>query len=47
MTSTALPLIQMMLLTTVIGLTMFFAGTKKKRLQWRTGPRERRRRDRH
>jgi hypothetical protein len=35
-----------MLLTTGIGLTMFFAGAKKHRLQWRTGPRERRRRNR-
>jgi len=33
-----------LLVTTGAGLTMFFAGMKKRRLRWRTEPRERRRR---
>jgi hypothetical protein len=39
-------LVNLMLVTSGAGLTMLFAGTKKRRLQWRTGPRERRRRNR-
>jgi len=35
-----------LLVTTGAGLTMFFAGAKKRRLQWRTAPRERRNRRR-
>lgn len=34
----------LMLVTTGAGLTMFFAGIKKRHLQWRTEPREHRRR---
>jgi hypothetical protein len=45
-TPTSFQLIDLMLLTTGAGLTMFFAGAKKRRLQWRVGPRERRRRNR-
>jgi hypothetical protein len=35
-----------MLVTTTVGLTMLFSGVKKRRLRWRTAPRERRRRPR-
>jgi hypothetical protein len=34
----------LMLVTTGVGLTMFFAGIKKRQLRWRTHPREHRRR---
>ena len=37
-------LLTLMLVTTGAGLTMFFGGVKKRRLRWRTEPRERRRR---
>jgi hypothetical protein len=37
----------LMLVTTCAGVTMLLAGMKKRRLRWRTDPRERRRRDRH
>lgn len=37
-------LVALMLVTTGAGLTMFFGGVKKRRLRWRTEPRERRRR---
>jgi hypothetical protein len=37
-------LVTMMLVTTTVGLTMLFSGVKKRRLRWRTEPRERRRR---
>ncbi|HZO97917.1 MAG TPA: hypothetical protein VFB42_11140 [Gaiellaceae bacterium] len=43
MSGNALQLANLMLVTTSAGLTMLFAGTKKRRLRWRTGPRERRR----
>jgi hypothetical protein len=33
-----------MLVTTSVGLTMLFGGIKKRRLRWRTEPRERHRR---
>jgi len=39
-------LVMLMLVTTGAGLTMFFGGVKKRRLRWRTEPRERRRRNR-
>jgi len=39
-------LVTLMLVTTAAGLTMLFGGIKKRRLQWRTEPRERRWRDR-
>jgi hypothetical protein len=39
-------LVTLMLLTTSAGLTMLLTGLKKRRLQWRTHPRERRRRNR-
>jgi hypothetical protein len=34
------------LVTAAAGLTMLYAGVKKRRLRWRTEPRERRRRNR-
>src|SRR5262249_34813853 len=37
-------LMTIMLVTTTVGLTMLFSGVKKRRLRWRTEPRERRRR---
>jgi hypothetical protein len=43
-TSNSFPLLSFMLVTTSAGLTMLFAGTKKRRLRWRSEPRERRRR---
>ena len=39
-------LVTLMLVTTSAGLTMLFTGVKKRRLRWRTEPRERRRRHR-
>ena len=39
-------LVMLMLVTTGAGLTMLYSGIKKRRLQWRTEPRERRRRNR-
>jgi hypothetical protein len=39
-------LVTIMLVTTSVGLTMLFSGVKKRRLRWRTEPRERRRRPR-
>jgi hypothetical protein len=39
-------LLTLMLVTTSVGLTMLFGGMKKRRLRWRTDPRERRRRPR-
>jgi hypothetical protein len=39
-------LVTLMLVTTCAGVTMLLAGVKKRRLQWRTEPRERRRRNR-
>jgi len=35
-----------MLATTTVGLTMLFSGIRKRRLRWRTEPRERHRRNR-
>jgi hypothetical protein len=35
-------LVALMLVTTSAGVTMLFAGVKKRRLRWRTDPRERR-----
>jgi hypothetical protein len=42
-------LVTLFLITTSTGLTMLFGGVKKRRLRWRTEPREhhRRRRRRH
>jgi hypothetical protein len=37
-------LMSLMLATTGAGLTMFFAGAKKRQLRWRAEPRERRKR---
>jgi hypothetical protein len=37
-------LVTLMLVTTSAGLTMLFGGIKKRRLRWRTAPREHRRR---
>jgi hypothetical protein len=39
-------LVTIMLVTTGVGLTMLFSGVKKRRLRWRSEPRERRRRPR-
>jgi hypothetical protein len=39
-------LVMLMLVTTGAGLTMLYSGIKKRRLQWRTEPRERHRRNR-
>jgi hypothetical protein len=39
-------LVTLMLVTSSVGVTMLFAGVKKRRLRWRTEPRERRRRRR-
>jgi hypothetical protein len=39
-------LVTLMLVTTCVGLTMFFTGVKKRQLRWRTEPRERWRRHR-
>jgi hypothetical protein len=39
-------LVTIMLVTTSVGVTMLFSGVKKRRLRWRTEPRERRRRPR-
>jgi hypothetical protein len=46
MSGNTFQLVNLILLTTGAGLTMLFAGTKKRRLRWRTEPRERRRRNR-
>jgi hypothetical protein len=37
-------LVTLMLVTTSVGVTMFFTGVKKRQLRWRTEPRQRRRR---
>jgi len=39
-------LVTLTLATTSVGVTMLLAGLKKRRLRWRTDPRERRSRDR-
>jgi hypothetical protein len=39
-------LVTVMLVTTSVGLTMLFTGVKKRRIRWRTEPRERLRRHR-
>jgi hypothetical protein len=39
-------LITLMLVTTGAGVTMFFAGIRKRQLRWRTDPREHHRRRR-
>jgi hypothetical protein len=41
-----LQLANAMLVTAAAGLTMLYAGMKKRRLHWRAEPRERRRRNR-
>ena len=39
-------LVTLMLITTCAGVTMLLAGMKKRRLHWRTDPRDRRKHDR-
>jgi hypothetical protein len=39
-------LVTLMLVTTCAGVTMLLAGMKKRRLRWRTDPRDRRKHDR-
>ena len=46
MTANSLQLLSLMVVTSGAGLTMLFAGMKKRQLSWRTLPRERRTRHR-